>query len=66
MGRASSRWELSRLANPRPKSARPATWSARPWSAGDYLEVVVEYDNENNVAHAYAIRCDREAPTRWE
>ena len=34
--------------------------------AGSYLEVVVEYDDENNVARAYAIRCDREAPTSWE
>ena len=33
---------------------------------GSYLEVVVEYDEEDNVARAYAIRCDREAPTRWE
>lgn len=30
-----------------------------------YLDVVVEYDDENTVARAYAIRCDREAPTRW-
>jgi hypothetical protein len=33
---------------------------------GSYLELVVEYDDENVVARAYAIRCDREAPTRWE
>jgi len=33
---------------------------------GSYLEVIVEYDNDNSVARAYAIRCDREAPTRWE
>ena len=31
-----------------------------------YIEVIVEYDRENNVARAYAIRCDREAPARWE
>jgi hypothetical protein len=31
-----------------------------------YLEVVVEYDDENRGARAYAIRCDREAPTRWD
>jgi hypothetical protein len=31
-----------------------------------YLEVVVEYDGENRGARAYAIRCDREAPTRWD
>lgn len=30
-----------------------------------YLDVVVEYDRENITARAYAIRCDREAPTRW-
>ncbi len=33
---------------------------------GSYLEVVVEYEEMDNVARAYAIRCDREAPTRWE
>lgn len=31
-----------------------------------YLEVVVEYDVETRGARAYAIRCDREAPTRWD
>jgi hypothetical protein len=31
-----------------------------------YLDVVAEYDDGNVVARAYAIRCDREAPTRWE
>lgn len=31
-----------------------------------YLEVVVEYETENPPAHAYAIRCDREAPRRWD
>lgn len=30
-----------------------------------YLEVVVEFDDANRAARAYAIRCDREAPTRW-
>ena len=32
---------------------------------GAHLEVVVEYDDQNNVARAYAIRCDREAPATW-
>lgn len=31
-----------------------------------YLEVVVEYEDENSAARAYAIRCDRQAPTRWD
>ena len=31
-----------------------------------YLEVVVEFDDANDAARAYAIRCDREAPTRWD
>ena len=30
-----------------------------------YVEVVVEFDDGNDAARAYAIRCDREAPTRW-
>ncbi len=31
-----------------------------------YLEVVVEFEDANDAARAYAIRCDREAPTRWD
>ena len=31
-----------------------------------YLEVVVEFDDANQAARAYANRCDREAPTRWD
>src|SRR5439155_23834223 len=31
-----------------------------------YLEVVVEFDEANPAARAYANRCDREAPTRWD
>jgi hypothetical protein len=30
-----------------------------------YIEVVVEFDDANDAARAYASRCDREAPTRW-
>ena len=31
-----------------------------------YLEVVVEFDDANHAARAYANRCGREAPTRWD
>lgn len=31
-----------------------------------YLEVVIEYDNESTPAHAYAIRCDHDAPRQWD
>lgn len=31
-----------------------------------YLEVVVWFDDEDAAARAYAARCDREAPTRWD
>ena len=47
---------------PRPPLPHPAL----PPDLGSYFELVVEYDDENVVARAYAIRCDREAPTRWE
>jgi hypothetical protein len=30
-----------------------------------YIEVVVEFDDGNDAARAYANRCDREAPKRW-
>jgi hypothetical protein len=31
-----------------------------------YIEVVVEFDDANDVACAYANRCAREAPKRWD
>jgi hypothetical protein len=31
-----------------------------------YIDVVVEYDDENNAARAYAMRCERDAPKRWQ
>jgi len=31
-----------------------------------YIEVVVEYDDKNTVARAYATRCERDAPKRWK
>jgi hypothetical protein len=30
-----------------------------------YVDVVVEYDDRNAAAFAYALRCERDAPTRW-
>ena len=29
------------------------------------IDVVVEYDDRNAAASHYAIRCERDAPTRW-
>jgi hypothetical protein len=49
----------------RAEGARLAIGRSEP-ALGSYLEVVVEYDDENTLARAYAIRCDREAPTTWE
>jgi hypothetical protein len=31
-----------------------------------YLEVVVRFNDENGAARAYAARCDRDAPARWD
>ena len=31
-----------------------------------YLEVVVRFDDGIDTARAYAARCDRDAPARWE
>jgi hypothetical protein len=30
------------------------------------MDVVVEYDDQNPVASDYALRCERDAPTRWQ
>ena len=56
---------LRHVIGPEPEGARLLVRRSAP-DFGSYLEVVVEYDDQNNVARAYAIRCDREAPTRWE
>ena len=29
------------------------------------IDVVIEYDDQDAAAAAYALRCEREAPTRW-
>ena len=50
---------------PEPPGARLRIRRSAP-DLGSYLELVVEYDDENVIARAYAIRCDREAPTKWE
>jgi hypothetical protein len=56
---------LRDVIGPEPEGARLLVRRSAP-DFGSYLEVVVEYDDENKVARAYAIRCDREAPTTWE
>ena len=30
-----------------------------------YIDVVVEYDDQNAAASDYALRCERDAPARW-
>ena len=56
--------ELVRHAiGPEPEGARLTI--SRSQDLDPSSEVVVEYDDANTVARAYAIRCDREAPTRW-
>ena len=56
---------LRRAIGPEPPGARLRIRRSAP-DLGSYLELVVEYDDENVIARAYAIRCEREAPTRWE
>jgi hypothetical protein len=56
---------LRHAVGPEPEGARLRIRRSEA-SFDPYLDVVVEYDDENNVARAYAIRCDREAPTKWE
>ena len=55
---------LRQLIGPEPDGAQLRIRRSAP-DAGSYLDVIVEFDDENTTARAYAIRCDREAPTRW-
>jgi hypothetical protein len=48
-----------------PDGARLRVRRAEP-AFDPYMEVVVEYDDQNKVARAYAMRCEREAPKRWK
>jgi hypothetical protein len=56
---------LQRVLGPEPAGARLRVRRSGP-DFDPYLDVVVEYDTANAVARAYAIRCDREAPIKWE
>jgi hypothetical protein len=56
---------LRHTVGPEPAGARLRIRRAEA-DVDPYLDVVVEYDAANSVARAYAIRCDREAPPRWE
>jgi len=55
---------LRDVIGPEPHGAHLQIRHAEP-ERGSHLEVVVEYEDANNVARAYAIRCDREAPATW-
>jgi hypothetical protein len=54
-----------RVIGPEPDGARFRVRRSEQ-DCNPYLDVVVECDDRNVVARAYAIRCDREAPTSWE
>jgi hypothetical protein len=55
---------LRRVIGPEPAGARLRVRRSEE-DFDPYLDVIVEYDGADAVARAYAIRCDREAPTRW-
>ena len=56
---------LRHVIGPEPEGARLRVRRSQQ-DFDPYIEVIVEYDAENHDARAYAIRCDREAPTTWE
>jgi hypothetical protein len=55
---------LRRAIGPEPEGARLRVRRSDE-DIDPFLDVAIEYDDENPVARVYAIRCDREAPTRW-
>jgi hypothetical protein len=56
---------LRRVIGPEPDGARLRVRRSDT-DFDPYIDVVVEYDNKNPAASAYALRCERDAPTRWE
>jgi hypothetical protein len=40
--------------------------TSNPHDFGDYLDVVVEYDSSALGALEYALRVERDAPSRWD
>jgi hypothetical protein len=56
---------LQRVIGPEPAGARLRVRRSEE-DFDPYLDVVVEYDTTNADARAYAIRCDRDAPTTWQ
>jgi hypothetical protein len=55
---------LRQVIGPEPDGAQLRIRRSEPDSAS-YFDVIVEFDDADITARAYAIRCDREAPTRW-
>jgi hypothetical protein len=49
---------------PEPEGARLSIKS-NPHDAGTYLEVACYYEDDNEVAEAYAYKCESDAPTEW-
>lgn len=49
---------------PEPEGAR-LTSRSFPHDYGSYREVICEYDNENEEAVAYALKCESNAPAYW-
>ena len=55
---------LQRTIGPEPAGARLRVRRADS-EFDPYVDVIVEYDDQNAAARDYAIRCERDAPTRW-
>jgi hypothetical protein len=55
---------LQRTIGPEPAGARLRVRRADT-EFDPYIDVIVEYDDQNAAARDYAIRCERDAPTRW-
>jgi hypothetical protein len=48
-----------------PEGAR-LTIKGQPHDFGTYFECAVIFDGDNHAAAEYAIKCENQAPTRWE
>ena len=57
--------QLRRVFGPEPEGARLIIKSS-PHDFGNYMEVAVKYDTNNEAASEYAYKCEGEMPEFWD
>lgn len=60
---AALRNQIRRILGKEPEGAR---FAIKSFNYGGYIDLVCEYDDQNDDARAYAFACERACPARWD